>query len=112
MSTRSSALGYRVDEVLEDRVDTPMAVDTPLMAEPTLTDAQHDCLRAVRDAGTVVLQRHGRIIGAGFPRFMPETFLRLLSLGYLEFHEPLCMGVTAAGMPHAAKGRPMMPMVP
>ena len=76
------------------------------MSAGKLTPAQRDCLRAVRDAETVVLQNYGRVLGAGeFLQFAPETFLRLIGLGLLEFCEPLRMRVTPAGMPEAAKGR-------
>ncbi len=72
-----------------------------------LTQAQCDCLRAIQEAGTVVMQSHGRVLGAGnFLRFMPVTFMRLLGLGYVEFVEPGRMRLTSKGTESAKKGRP------
>ena len=68
------------------------------MSAPKLTPAQRDCLRAIHDAETVVLQNYGMVLGAGeFLRFAPETFLRLIGLGLIELCEPLRMRLTDAG---------------
>lgn len=75
------------------------------MSAGKLTPAQRDCLRAIRDAGTVVLQNYGRVLGAGeFLQFAPETFLRMIGLGLVEFCEPLRMRLTPAGVLAAEKG--------
>ena len=71
-----------------------------------ITRAQCDCLRAIQEAETVVLQNYGRVLGAGhFLQFAPETFLRLIGLGLVEFCEPLRMRLTPTGERDAKKGR-------
>lgn len=76
------------------------------MMTPKITQAQADCLRAIQEAGSVVLQSHGRVLGAGgFLRFAPETFLRLIGAGLVEFYEPLRMRLTERGEEAAKKGR-------
>ena len=64
----------------------------------TLTAAHKRCLREIRDAGSCVLVSHGRVLAAGeFMKFMPETFLRLVGDGLIQFSEPYRMCLTAAG---------------
>lgn len=75
------------------------------MPQGKLTQAQRDCLRAIQEAETVVLQNYGKVLGAGnFLQFAPETFLRLIGLGLVEFCEPLRMRLTAPGNALAKKG--------
>ena len=76
------------------------------MPAPKLTQAQRDCLRAIQEAETVVLQNYGKVLGAGeFLPFAPETFLRLIGLGLIEFCGPLRMRLTVAGFLEVAKGK-------
>lgn len=68
-----------------------------------LTEAQKQCLRAIRDAGSGVVQRQGRVLAGGeFVKSMPETFLRLIGDGLLEFSEPRRLVLTEEGKDVAA----------
>lgn len=68
-----------------------------------LTEAQKQCLRAIRDAGSGVVQRNGRVLAGGeFVKSMPETFLRLIGDEMLEFSEPRRLVLTEDGKDVAA----------
>ncbi len=71
---------------------------SPTHTRPLLTRAQRNCLLAIHDAGTVVLQRNGSVLGEGdILPFACSTFLRLIGLDMIEFYQPLRMRLTLSG---------------
>lgn len=72
-----------------------------------LTQSHRDCLATIHEAGSAVLQNHGRILAAGeFIPFAPETILRMIGLHLIEFTEPLRMRLTQTGIAAIGNGKP------
>lgn len=63
-----------------------------------LTESQKGAIRALSASGSGVVQRGGRVLAGGeFLKFLPETFLRLIGDGMIEFSEPRRMVLTSEG---------------
>ena len=70
---------------------------------PKLTQAQQQCLRAIHQSGSAVIQKQKLLAAGEFLPFAPSTALALVGFGMLVFTEPKRLACSETGAQAADK---------